>query len=125
MSFGVLAASTRTASGQRPVLTRPIVQAEGDRTVVVLQGEVDFATRPILSDALSRVIAWRVGDVVIDLSEATFIDTAIIRALAVANELLERSGRRITFRSPSRAAAQVMQLFGLTDLIEASDNAGV
>ncbi|HWW52241.1 MAG TPA: STAS domain-containing protein [Acidimicrobiales bacterium] len=125
MSFGVLAASTRTASGQRPVLTRPIVQAEGDRTVVVLQGEVDFATRPILSDALSRVIAWRVGDVVIDLSEATFIDTAIIRALAVANELLERSGRRMTFRSPSRVAAQVMQLFGLTDLIEVSGNAGV
>jgi len=101
------------------------VQAEGDRTVVVLQGEVDFATRPILSDALSRVIAWRVGDVVIDLSEATFIDTAIIRALAVANELLERSGRRMTFRSPSRVAAQVMQLFGLTDLIEVSGNAGV
>jgi anti-anti-sigma factor len=99
----------------------PVVRAEDDCSVVVLRGEADAASRPALSDVLSDVIAWRVGDVVIDLAEVAFIDTATIRSLAVARELLQRSGRVLTFRSPSRLAAQMIQLFGLTALIEAPD----
>ena len=67
---------------------------------------------------LSKVIALSTGDVVMDLTEATFIDTAIVRALAGAQQLLDRQERKLTFRSPSRLATRVLHLFGLTDLIE-------
>jgi hypothetical protein len=36
----------------------------------------------------------------------------------VCEQLLDRRGRALTFRSPSRLAAHVLDVFGLTDLIE-------
>ena len=63
------------------------------------------------------MIALRTGDVVIDLTESTFVDTAIVRDFADAQQLLDRQGRKLTFRSPSRLATRVLHLFGLADLI--------
>ena len=54
----------------------------------------------------------------IDLAEAEFIDTAAVRVLAVGHQLLDERGRTLTFRSPSRLAARVLHMFGLTELIE-------
>jgi anti-anti-sigma factor len=118
VSIAVAPSSARTAAGLRAALAVPAVHEEGTRTVVVLRGEADLAARPVLADVLSRVIALRAGDVVIDLTEAEFLDTAIVRALAVGEQLLDRRGRRLTFRSPSRLAARVLDVFGLSDLIE-------
>jgi anti-anti-sigma factor len=119
MTVTVLPPSAHTAGSVLSALTTPVVRAEGTRTVVVLLGEADFSTRPVLADALSRVIALHTGDVVIDLAEAEFIDTDTVRVLAVAQQLLDRHDRKLTFRSPSRLAARMLYLFGLTDLIEA------
>lgn len=99
----------------------PVVHAGRSYTVIALRGEVDVSTRRELSDVLSRVIASRNGDVVIDLAETTFIDTAIVRTLSDGQQLLVRQGNNLTFRSPSRLAARVLQVFGLTDLIEAQE----
>jgi len=86
----------------------------------VLSGEWDVSNRRVLADVLARVIASGTGDVVIDLAEAEFIDTAIGRALAVGCQWLARRGRTLRFRSPSRLAARVLGGLGLTDLIEAA-----
>ena len=118
MADTVYPPSARTAHRSPSALTT-VVGAEGTRTVVVLRGEADSSTTAVLSDALSRVIASQGGDVGIDLAEAEFIDTATIRVLAVGLELLARQGRKLTVRSPSRLAARVLELFRLTDLIEA------
>jgi anti-sigma B factor antagonist len=99
-------------------VTSPVVHTEATRTVVTLRGETDLSTRPALADALSRVIATGNGDVVVDLAAVTFIDTAIVRSLATGQRLLDRTGRTLTFRSPSRLAVRVLDMFGLTELIE-------
>jgi anti-anti-sigma factor len=96
---------------------------DGTRTVVILRGEWDVSTRPLLADVLSRVIAADGGDVVLDLGEAEFIDSAIVRAFVVGRQLLNRHGRSLTFRSPSRLAIRVLEVFGLTDLIETGGGA--
>jgi anti-anti-sigma factor len=122
MAHTVFPASARPAQGARSALTA-VVGAEGTRTVVVVWGEADSSTTAVLSDALSRVIASQAGDVVIDLAEAEFIDTATVRVLAAALQLLDRQGRELTVRSPSRLAARVLDLFGLAYLVEARDGA--
>jgi anti-anti-sigma factor len=94
------------------------VRAEGTRTVVVLRGEWDLSTRSVLADVLSRVIASGTGDVVIDLAEAEFIDTATVRAFVDAQHLLDGHGRRLSFVSPSSLARRLLDLFGLTDRID-------
>jgi anti-anti-sigma regulatory factor len=48
------------------------------------------------------VIVLPAGDVVIDLTKAEFVDSAIIHFLAVGQHLLDRYGRKLTFRSPPR-----------------------
>ena len=110
--------SADSARGIRYDLTTAVVYIEATRAVVDLRGEWDVSTRPVLSDQLSRVIAIGAGDVVIDLAEVTFIDTATVRALATAQHMLDRVGRRLTIRSPTRLANQVLHLFGLAELIE-------
>jgi anti-anti-sigma factor len=95
-----------------------VERTEGTRVVVGLRGEWDLHSRAALADALSRVIASSRGDVVIDLSETDFIDTAIVRAFADGQQFLHSLGRRLTFRSPSRVATRLLALFSLTDLIE-------
>jgi anti-sigma B factor antagonist len=99
------------------------VRQEGATTVVVLRGEADSSTTMVLSDALSRVIAAFRGDVVVDLSGTEFVDTATIRTLAVASQLLGDRDRRLTFRSPTRLAARMLDLFGLSQLIQAREGA--
>jgi len=96
------------------------VRAEGTGTVVTLRGEVDFSAAPVLSEALSRVIVLRSGDVVIDLAELEFLDTAAVRVLMAGEHMLDREDRRLILRSPSRLAARVLQLFGLSDHTEAN-----
>ena len=88
--------------------------------MVVLRGEAAASTS-VLCGTLSRVIAFGAGDVVIDLSELEFINSATVRALAVGQRLLERRGRELTLRSPPRPAARMLHTFGLTDLIEAGE----
>jgi anti-anti-sigma regulatory factor len=60
-----------------------------------------------------------VGDVIIDLDNVTVIDRFAVRALAMGHRLLDAEGRRPTFRCPSSVAAQVLDMFGLTESIEA------
>jgi anti-anti-sigma factor len=96
----------------------PVVHLEGACNVVVLAGEADVSTRPALCEVLCAVVALPGGDVVIDMSQSTFIDSATVRALATAYEVLDGQGRKLTFRSPSRLAVRVLDMFGLTDLIE-------
>jgi anti-anti-sigma regulatory factor len=111
--------SADTVRGVRSALMIPEVRVEGARIVIVLRAGTDVSTRPALCDVLSRVIAVGAGDVVIDLAEATFIDTSTGRVWATARQLLDDQDRRLTFRSAGRLAEQVLHLFGLADLIEA------
>ncbi len=120
MSVAELPQRARPDRVVEPALTTT-ASAEGTRIIVGLRGEADLSTRPVLSNTLSRVIAMRTGDVVIDLAEVSFIDTAIVRTFTVCQQLLSRHGRRLTFRSPSRLAARMLQAFGLSDLIEARE----
>jgi anti-anti-sigma factor len=108
----------------RAAFTRmiPEVHAEGTRSVIALLGEADVSTRRDLCDVLCRVIAdGTTGDVVIDLAEVTFIDTAIVRVLVIAQQLLHRQNRILTFRSPPRLAIRVLKVFGMTDPVECED----
>ena len=123
MSVTLLPPSAHSLRSFRLALTTAVVRAEGTCTVVVLRGEADFSTTSVVSDVLSWVIAWRSGDVVIDLAELEFIDSATVDALAEGQQLLEHHGRMMTIRSPSGLAARVLNVFGLTDLIEAEGEA--
>ena len=93
------------------------VRADGATTVLALRGEADVAGLAVLVEAFARITADGTGDVVVDLSQVEFIDTATVRAVLGARVLLAGDGRQLTLRSPSRVAARVLARFGLTHLV--------
>ena len=113
------------SADQRPDVrsgsTIPILRAEGARHVIALYGDLDLSIRRDLCDLLALVVAFGVGDVVIDLREATFVSSAIVRCLAIGNQLLVSDDRKLTFRSPSTQVVRWLLVFGLTALIETED----
>lgn len=88
-------------------------------TVFCLDGEHDIATLPLLTDTLARAIAADDSNVVIDLSGVTFMSAATIDEIVRSRDLLRLQSRSLTLRSPSRFARHVLELCGLTDLLEA------
>ena len=92
------------------------VSAEGAATVVAFQGEADRATLHVVRDALAEVINDRQGDVVVDLAEMEFMDSAALRTVLGARDVLAGTGRHLTLRSPSRSAGRLLGVFGLGHL---------
>lgn len=93
------------------------VRREHATTVMALRGEADVATLPVLVQALTRIAADGEGNVVVDLSQLEFMDTATIRAVLGARAVLAGNGRELTLRSPSRISERVLGVFGLTHLV--------
>ncbi len=92
------------------------VFTDGALTVVALRGEADRATVHVVRDALADVIADGEGHVVVDLAQTEFMDTAALRAVLRAREILEGTGRQLTLRSPSRSTGRMLAVFGLGHL---------
>lgn len=110
------AGHTRTVLA--PLLTSE-VRLHNGKVVVALRGEADVSTRHELCDILSRAIARGPGDVLIDLTDVSFVDAATGRILASAQQLLKKDHRGLGFRTPPYSAQRVLHLFGMTDLIQA------
>ena len=101
----------------------PLVSRDGTRAVVWLAGEHDIATAAVLADTLANVVSTDDADVIVDLSDVTFMSTATIDVLLRGRNLLLRQSRTFTLRSPSRCVRRLLGLCGLAGLIEPSRDA--
>jgi anti-anti-sigma factor len=100
----------------------PLVSRDGERAVVWLDGEHDSATAAILADALANVTSADDANLIVDLSGVTFMSTATIDQLIRARNLLLGQSRNLTLRSPSKCARRLLDLCGLADLEEPSED---
>lgn len=87
--------------------------------VVQVCGEQDQSNVPELRGALALAADDDPDTLVVDLASATFISAALIGAVAVASDGLQRRGARLRVRSPSCVARRVLHLCGLDALVEA------
>jgi anti-sigma B factor antagonist len=98
------------------------VWREGDRTVIGLYGEHDLSTEAELTGALASFCGvGGVGDVIVDLSQVTFVDSTTITGLLGARNLMLRQNRRLILRAPSAHARRVLQLCGLLVFLEPTE----
>jgi anti-sigma B factor antagonist len=89
-----------------------------NRNVVCLRGEYDISTEMALSHTMAGAMALDEGDLVVDLSGVTFMDAATIGVFIQARNDLRLQCRSLTLRSSSRFARRVLELCGLTDLLD-------
>jgi stage II sporulation protein AA (anti-sigma F factor antagonist) len=89
--------------------------ADDGRRVVHVVGDVDLDS----SSQLERFLADRgPGDLVVDLSGVTFIDSAGIAVLVKAHMEAEQRGERLALANPSRSTQRILELTGLTEVFE-------
>jgi anti-anti-sigma factor len=93
-----------------PVAMSLIVDA--DTCVVVLSGELDVACSAAVGAGLANVPA-ECGRIILDLSRVSFIDCSGLQILETA---LDRMGRDVVVREPSRSVRWMLELLGPTVL---------
>ena len=89
-------------------------ELENGTPVVSVMGEVDRATARALEQTLLEVADDRAGEMIVDLSGCSFLDTSGLRALLVARE---RSNRQVLVL----ANPNVIRIFQLTKTDELFD----
>jgi anti-sigma B factor antagonist len=87
--------------------------------VVVVTGEIDMATAPMLGRELTAAVESGDGPVVLDLSEVTFFDSSGLRVAIVAHRDLGEQGRRLAVVcDPEGHVRRTFALAGLADVLE-------
>jgi len=87
-------------------------------TVVWLEGEYDLSTVTSLSETIARAVALDRSHLVIDLSGVQFMDAATIGVIIRTYNDLQLQFRSLALRNPSRFARRILELCGLTDLLD-------
>ncbi len=80
--------------------------------VVVAYGEVDLATAPEMENHLSTALGTE-GDVAVDLSGASFLDSVALGVLTRALERCEEKNRRLFLIIGDPRVLRVFELTGL------------
>ena len=82
---------------------------------LVLSGELDIATGPILQQRLDALVANGSRDVRLNLSALTFLDAAGVSTLVTARQDLERLGGRLSLRRANGMPLRVLGICGVLD----------
>lgn len=89
---------------------------EGRAAVVRPQGEVDVRTAPVLRRAMDDAVATAAGDLVVDLSAVTFIDSSGLGVLLGRFRRLP-AGRTMVLRAPQPHVRALLELAGVPTLM--------
>jgi anti-anti-sigma factor len=93
-------------------------QLDTGAPVVSVVGEVDLAAVLALEQALLGVTEDRTGDVIVDLTGCTFLDSRGLGALNAARARLERSERRLALVLANRSVLRVFHITRFDELFE-------
>jgi len=102
-------------------LTSPAeIVADGDRLRLILSGAIDVSVAADIA-ALADSAAAHTGDVVVDLSDVTFIDSSGVGALVALNNSLADRGPRTLYLQPGPPnVMRVLHLVGLDEVFQLS-----
>ncbi len=91
-------------------------QLDSGGPVVSVMGEVDLATAPTLERTLLDVAEDRTGEVIVDLTGCSFLDSRGLTALVAARARLERSNRQLALVLSNASVLKIFQITGFDEL---------
>ena len=92
----------------------------GSACVVGVGGDLDLATAPELRDELLRVVGEGCSELVVDLSEVTFIDSTALGVLSESSKRLRRLGGHMAVACPDVNLTKIFLITGLDRLFHVS-----
>jgi len=90
----------------------------GGWTTIRLDGELDLATAPVLSDRFAEVFSSHPGAIVLDLAELRYCDSAGIRVLLSITARCTRDGVPVRL---TNVRENIRRVFELMSVVEALD----
>jgi anti-sigma B factor antagonist len=102
-----------------PPLSVHVEQGDGRPAVISARGEIDMATAPQLEEAF--VLCGQAGDVLIDLTEVTFLDSSALKVLVDNAKKLSRAGHQFRLKGLSELQRRVVHLTGLDEVLNVTD----
>lgn len=91
---------------------------DGGTATVSLRGEVDVLTVDQVRVALGEALAGAPTEIVVDLSELTFIDSTGLGALVFGFQRARDAGIRYRLARPTPMVRQILMLSGLLEVVE-------
>jgi len=109
--------SDRVSPGSRASMGRLSIHAfeRDERRTLVLQGELDMASAPLLESALSEACTGEARDLVLDMSGVEFIDSSGLKAILHGKTLCDSRERAFSLTPATRPAQRVFEATGLVD----------
>ena len=92
----------------------------GDSTLV-LRGEVDLGTAPLLRAEMSRLADAGRTRIRLDLRDVGFMDSQGIHVLAEAHKRLSTTGGALRLIAPSEAVRRLLEVTGLDRILHVED----
>ena len=88
--------------------------------VVVVAGDIDLGSAPVVRDRLHGLAATGAG-VVVDLAGVTFIDSSGIHALLLSARAIDAAGGTLVVASPSPAVRRLLELVKADEIVPIED----
>jgi anti-sigma B factor antagonist len=95
-----------------------VVEAAGDKAAIKVSGEVDLYTAPVLKSRLFSLVADGALYLTVDLADVTFLDSTGLGVIVSTLKRVREGGGNLQIQSPSAPAFKVLEITGLTKLIE-------
>jgi anti-sigma B factor antagonist len=97
-------------------------QLGNDAYVIALSGEVDLYTAPEFKQQLLEVIGKGGKDVVVDLSDTTFIDSTTLGVLVGGVKRLRPNGGQLSLVCSDRNITKIFEITGLNKVFPIYDS---
>jgi anti-anti-sigma factor len=104
-----------------PQLGQLTVEQLADGSVIALQGEHDLATAPVLAAELDALVAGG-SNVVVDLSQTTFIDSSIVGVLHAASTHKAAGQAVVLAAPPGTVSRRLVDLIALNETMLTFDS---
>jgi anti-sigma B factor antagonist len=88
-----------------------------EHAYVVLAGELDGATAPFLVRTLVEVNATLEGDLVLDITQLSFIDSTGLSVFVSQHKKLSAKAQKFVIYGPTAMARRLFQITGLEDVL--------
>jgi stage II sporulation protein AA (anti-sigma F factor antagonist) len=95
---------------------------DDDVHTIALAGEMDLANAGDVERELLRAEATNAAQIVIDLSEVTFMDSTGIRLLITAHARSRTEGDRLVLKRPGPRVFRVLCIAGVDELLPFADD---
>ena len=101
----------------RPEHLRVRVSRGVDRVTVVLSGDLDRLTGPIVLRVVDQVSERPVGQIDIELARVEFLDLGGLRALLAVRERAARAGIAVVVRNPQHYVRWLLDITGAAEVL--------